>query len=434
MAEEHFTSRRERREAERLAAEQAFEARSTPEPTSEPTPEPISEQASAPTPEQPAADDANISEPESRIDPNPSPAIRHERGALASDHLQESRPPVLAEDRLDPRRTPLPHFDSRSERKKYLREHGLSMSGDLSTGAIPVIAEADAEEDATSTENIAEPTPTPPGPLSPTTEPGTVQDSLTDHESYDAAGFGGPAAEVAARDFEAPMSAATSPRPSTVEGQRYDALSMPYDSLDSRNSDDSISQQTSADSNSPEPSAAPSEPSATPSEPRFGESSADTSTETTPTTSSPTESPDSPRPRSRRMPIVQPPTTAGVRVVTPNSAGLNQPETSAVDSPEVQDQTADTGSYYDESARAKAAHPETREMEAVPEAWALPNADYEDEETENPPAQRISARSVTDYDGQILVGEEPSKVPFIMLGVSMLVAVTLIVIALVMFL
>ncbi|RAE31795.1 hypothetical protein DN540_40785, partial [Burkholderia multivorans] len=73
-------------------------------------------------------------------------------------------------------------------------------------------------------------------------------------------------------------------------------------------------------------------------------------------------------------------------------------------------------------------------VEAAPEAWALPNADYEDEETENPPGHRIKASAVTGHDGQILVGEEPSKVPFIVLGVAALFAVALIVIALVMLL
>ena len=73
-------------------------------------------------------------------------------------------------------------------------------------------------------------------------------------------------------------------------------------------------------------------------------------------------------------------------------------------------------------------------MEAVPEAWSLPNADYEDEETVNPPGSRIRASSVTGQDGQILMGEEPSKMPYIVLGVAAFFALALIVIALVMFL
>ena len=96
--------------------------------------------------------------------------------------------------------------------------------------------------------------------------------------------------------------------------------------------------------------------------------------------------------------------------------------------------TEPTAQSADDAARELAANPETRPMDTVPEAWSLPNSDYEDEETENPPGTRIKASAVTGYDGQILVGEEPSKVPFIVLGVAALFAVALIVIALVMLL
>ncbi len=41
---------------------------------------------------------------------------------------------------------------------------------------------------------------------------------------------------------------------------------------------------------------------------------------------------------------------------------------------------------------------------------------------------------MTGYDGQILVGEEPSKVSFVVLGIAALFAIALIVIALVMLL
>src|SRR5699024_1088606 len=122
-------SRRARREAERLAAEQAFEAREDPGQSDEAqspradllSPRPPRKPDAAPGP---AADDGADSD--SRIDPDPSPRTTHERGALASDHPLETRPPVHAEDRLDRQRSPLPHFESRAERKRYLREHGLS--------------------------------------------------------------------------------------------------------------------------------------------------------------------------------------------------------------------------------------------------------------------------------------------------------------------
>ncbi|MBE8146289.1 hypothetical protein IOD13_06225 [Brevibacterium casei] len=169
------------------------------------------------------------------------------------------------------------------------------------------------------------------------------------------------------------------------------------------------------------------------------------------------------------MPIVQPPATKGVRVVTAASAQVSETTTetgareteitetevveTATASPTSTPRTgttsptdgaetakkderagdeAESAQSADDAARALAANPETRPMDAVPEAWALPNADYEDEETENPPGHRIKASAVTGHDGQILVGEEPSKVPFIVLGVAALFAVALIVIALVM--
>src|SRR5699024_5632113 len=101
MAEEQFTSRRARREAERLAAEQAFEAREVPGQSDEAqssradllSPRPPRKPDAAPGP---AADDGADSD--SRIDPDPSPRTTHERGALASDHPLETRPPVHAED------------------------------------------------------------------------------------------------------------------------------------------------------------------------------------------------------------------------------------------------------------------------------------------------------------------------------------------------
>src|SRR5699024_3108521 len=129
----------------------------------------------------PAAEDGADSD--SRIDPEPSPRTTHERGALASDHPLETRPPVHAEDRLDPQRSPLPHFESRAERKQYLREHGLSFNGDLSTGASPDVAD---EEELAERQAAAEGRLT--GPVTETSETAQPED---DHESYDTAGFGG---------------------------------------------------------------------------------------------------------------------------------------------------------------------------------------------------------------------------------------------------
>src|SRR5699024_2600219 len=108
---------------------------------------------------------------DSHIDPDPSPRTSHERGALASDHPLETRPPVHAEDRLHPQRSPLPHFESRAERKRYLREHGLSFNGDLSTGAIPVVAD---EEELAERQAAAEGRLT--GPVTETAETAQSED------------------------------------------------------------------------------------------------------------------------------------------------------------------------------------------------------------------------------------------------------------------
>lgn len=528
MAEEQFTSRRARREAERLAAEQEFEARSTPaqptetnradllSPPDRPAEKPKAPaEAAAPqsgpagsaarddstasggvpaapaTP--PAAGGAAAPESSSRIDPAPAERIAHERGALASDHLPQERPPVNAADRLDPRRAPLPHFESRAERKRYLREHGLSQEGDLSTGAIPVIAEPEE------------------------TQKGTDAPAV-EHESFDTAGFGGTSDEVAARDFESPVTADSAPRPASPD----DAVSRPTASAPAEYtvakpadapekgaaqaqekgasekaaaekpasgkavSDKAAAAEKPADAPAPgttsEPAAKAPEKSSDASE----EAPAAKTDKSVAKTDKPAKAADGessaasasddkgvPTTRSRRMPIVQPPSTKGVRVVTAASAQVSDTTTtdtgaretrvtetevvetaaaettapstsrtdkSQADKPKAETKgdraadDADSAQSADDAARALAANPETRPMDAVPEAWALPNADYEDEETENPPGHRIKASAVTGYDGQILVGEEPSKVPFIVLGVAALFAVALIVIALVMLL
>ncbi|WP_166971496.1 hypothetical protein [Brevibacterium atlanticum] len=527
MAEEQFTSRRARREAERLAAEQAFEAQEVPEQPNE-APNPRADLLSPLPPKKPDAvprakasgdeSDASDDGRSSRIDPNPAPRTSHERGALASDHPVETRPPVQAEDRLDPQRTPLPHFESRAEKKRYLKQHGLSLNGDLSTGAMPVVADEQelAERQAAAEGRLTGPVPevvestgdddaavssSAPGEQqtsaaeAPEAKPSAgkkpskrvststkaadakaattaekteaaapaADPAQTEHESYDAAGFGGASDEVAARDFEAPVTPTSAPRPTTLDDEPYDALSMPYSALDGTDPKDRSSStsaepeaaaQATADKGGAEPA-------------RSSGSADDSASSTLQPTSAQQSTPDSaavpnaddaePASRSRRMPIVQPPSTSGVRVVTAASAQIpevddsrgsapNSPSNRSADAApstptagdgaatgrSATDDGAATGS--DDAARALAANPETRPMDAVPEAWALPNSDYEDEETENPPGNRIRASSVTGHDGQILMGEEPSKMPYIVLGVAAFFALALIVIALVMFL
>ena len=92
----------------------------------------------------------------------------------------------------------------------------------------------------------------------------------------------------------------------------------------------------------------------------------------------------------------------------------------------------------DEQVRRAAAHPPTQPISSVDAdedgesdglVWDLPNAEV-GEEIENPPASPLSARNVTGQDGDILIGERPSKVPYVLLGVSAAIALVLVVIAL----
>lgn len=443
MAEEQFTSRRARREAERVAAEQAFEAREAPEQPSEPSSNDRAELLNPP----PAPTEATAS-PAQALDPSPRPP---ETSAPESESQTAAPKPWLSSDEaapaettdsVDPQRAPLPHFDSRTGRKNYLREHGLSPKGDVSTGATPIIAGPEV-----------------------TSPEGSDAASSDDDESFDTAGFGGSADEVAARDFESPVTAASAPRPSAVDNAPHDALSQPIEELGPRaapTGPDSGSAKTPAGDYSLSPG--PRQPVAETAESAHASSerSGDALREDTGDEQDATS-------RSRRMPIVQPPSSSGVRVVTAASAQIpvtDSPEpntdlptdkhapgrnhsgggSSAATAPTHDSSASDlnsrrspdsaggTEASSDDAARALAANPETRPMETVPEAWALPNSDYEDEETENPPGTRIRASEVTGHDGRILVGEEPSKVPYVVLGVAALFAVALIVIALVMLL
>ncbi|GAA2003005.1 hypothetical protein [Brevibacterium samyangense] len=92
--------------------------------------------------------------------------------------------------------------------------------------------------------------------------------------------------------------------------------------------------------------------------------------------------------RVRRAPVVMPPTTGGIHVVTG--------QTPAVDG----------------SASSGAAD------------------DGDGDEVAHPPAPPVPARDVTQQDGDILVGEVPSKVPFLILAAFAAVALVLIVVAL----
>ena len=146
------------------------------------------------------------------------------------------------------------------------------------------------------------------------------------------------------------------------------------------------------------------------------------------------------KPRERRAPVVKP-NTQGITVVSAASPAPAVTETKGGED------SADTNIGSAESTTAAAVNqqptadfrraasgPATMPIESVaisPEESQMLQAD-EGEEVENPPAGPMKARDITYGDGEILVGDRPSALPYIVLGVGGLVAIILIVIALIM--
>lgn len=139
-----------------------------------------------------------------------------------------------------------------------------------------------------------------------------------------------------------------------------------------------------------------------------------------------------PQARPRKAPVVKPPHTEGIRVVS-GAIPVVKPEDKEA-SKNATDDLGKTGSHDAHGAdqvRTKAAAPATRPLEAVDEdsdvtreEWPRPDLDG------TGPVQPMSARSVTHQDGEILVGERSSIVPYIILGIGGLCAIVLVVIAL----
>ena len=140
---EQFMTRRERREAERRAAAAgAVQTESSPQQgdparTEAPTQQPSTQQA---PPAARAESASSAPTPQSEIpafEDTPFEPDRHERGPLASDHPQREAAPRDAASSVNLRNLPggtgrpgvgaddIPHFATRAERKRYLREHGL---------------------------------------------------------------------------------------------------------------------------------------------------------------------------------------------------------------------------------------------------------------------------------------------------------------------
>lgn len=454
---EQFMTRRERREAERRAAAAgAVQTESSPQQgdparTEAPTQQPSTQQA---PPAARAESASSAPTPQSEIpafEDTPFEPDRHERGPLASDHPQREAAPRDAASSVNLRNLPggtgrpgvgaddIPHFATRAERKRYLREHGLEPPPvDAEDG--PSSGEQDAEparEDgeprngpgaAPEHSSAASAPAAPPAAPSPAPPPASAEEPVPVRPDA-------PARDTAGHDLTARRQAAARPQISTATASAADPAG-----LDFGGPDDSAANGAAAS-------------------------------------------------RARRTPVVHPPTSQSIRVVTgATSLARTQAAMDAARRAELEEQSGSAGSDSgrdtagpaartapsgsaktggtqtgagarpatstdeepivsrpaaehtsdDEQVRRAAAHPPTQPISSVDAdedgesdglVWDLPNAEV-GEEIENPPASPLSARNVTGQDGDILIGERPSKVPYVLLGVSAAIALVLVVIAL----
>lgn len=554
---EQFMTRKERREAERRAAAGAVqpeptgpEAPQTPQqgtpvqppaqqapvqqppaqqpaqPAQQPAQQPPAGQAPAPQPPVQQAPPATRPQPAPaapgpqseipRFDDTPFEPVRHERGPLASDHPQREAAPRDAASAVNLRNLPggpgrqgadadgIPHFATRAERKRYLREHGLvPPSVDAEDG--PPTDEQDAAPEHEDT--LSRPAPAPersgapaapaptvpaptadpaPSPIAAPTPP-AARTAGPQSTGRDAGGPQGPASPAPAPSGPAssapgspvpgPRGTETGPRPQESAAPaaeavpaRPDAPAQDAPAPDTEVPDFTARRQAAG---RPQISTAPAS-AADPAGLDFG---------------GPDDTPASgpAAARARRAPVVQPPTSQSIRVVTgatslartqaamdaarraeveeqsrtgrpdagtagpartaPNGAAqTDAPQTGAAartaapaDDEAIASRPAAEHTSEDEQVRRAAAHPPTQPIYSVDieedsdfsdPVWDLPNAEV-GEEIENPPASPLSARNVTGQDGDILIGERPSKVPYVLLGVSAAIALVLVVIALV---
>ena len=135
--------------------------------------------------------------------------------------------------------------------------------------------------------------------------------------------------------------------------------------------------------------------------------------------------------------MVKPPTGSNIRVVTgalpiitPEDLDDNPPTTPLAT---IDEASLGTGTFS--AASRTSAGQTTVATAARNDVWrgaGAADADEEEDsdELEEPPAKPMSARSVTNEDGEILVAERNSMVPYIVLGAAGFVALALVVIAL----
>ncbi|QIN28605.1 hypothetical protein [Brevibacterium luteolum] len=543
MAEE-FMSRKARREAERRAAEQAFEARQSSgqsgQPPADTTPADTTpvQQTPAPAGRPPAQQ-----QPIPSFDAAEVPPVRHQRGPLAADRPVEEAPPQTAANRrryddasapvrpagqhqqngqqLDqPRQqnqqqaagqrqvqevqstpspsqpvpsppkpehappasaTDLPAFATRAERRRYLREHGLvpaavdapddTATGESASGTGPTAQDtpASASDD---TEQAAAMTPRPPAP------PVEESSAAADQRPYPSA----PARQATASNLAGDLSddaaderahtvspgAYATSHPGTPAAPAQGSSGMPVEHIGTQR----MSPGARPDAVVASPPAA-TQPAASPlpsAQPMPSPSAQQTAAPEQAAAATPV--PEHARPvagttpptagdadltarRQRRAPVVKPPQTEGIRVVTgatqlartqaaiDEARRADDAQTPTASGTAAGTQTDPSAEPDDHALRLRASGPMTTPIDAIPqedldkevegdavESWDAPDAG-EGDELASPPAPPMSARQITHEDGDILYDGEPSKLPFIVLGGAGVAALILIIFALI---
>lgn len=460
---EKFMTRRERREAERRQADAAYDAQQAAETEAE---EASAAAEAAEAPEAPAgaephvpeavtaepeavtsAPEAPVAPPRPTVEPDLAAASQPEPQAAASDAVPEAAPD--AESDLPPRpatdpapapaAAPLtepPSFSSRGERKRFLRDHDLPP--DIPTASIPIVlaqrASGTAQTEWAETPDAAEAAAPAQAAERPHDEPTavaepTVEDEPTAAPELDAEP--GPADEQSAADAPAPEAA-----PALIDTPAPAPAVAPDLSTDT---DDATA------SPSPTASLFPTASPAVGSGPQFDLASRRVDSHTTgpdfETSSTAVITPsalgDFDQPIKRRSPVVKPPTGSNIRVVTgalpivtQQDLDANPPTTpmSAIDADALAADDRGTGTFRTSES------PVFRASRPVSDPWAqLGDSAAEEEEDsdelEEPPARPMSARSVTNEDGTVLVAERNSMVPFIVLGATGFAALVLVIVA-----
>lgn len=452
---EKFMTRRERREAERRQADAAYDAQQAPEAEAAAPAKPAAPAQPAP-PAQPAAPEKPAAPARSAQDApaQPAPAAPPAPTAPPTAPPAPTDPPAAAE------LTEPPHFATRGERKRFLRENDLP--ADIPTASIPIVLAqraAGIETDSADTADSADAAPAAEAPAStPDAAPTASQhapsgDAEGDSDSTQATS---PSSTESATPETTEPSTQTSPQASGRSGSLF-------------GSDDPVTVTTAP---SAEPAAEPSgglgslfddtsaqSPTGSPTAstatgrtgavttgsgaPQFdlasrrvGSHATGPDFETSSTAViTPSALGDHDAPLKRRSPVVKPPTGSNIRVVTgalpivqESDLEANPPTTpmSAID------ESAATGGSRGTDTFRTSESPVFRTSRPAADPWSRLGQEDEEEdsdELEEPPARPMSARSVTNEDGSVLVAERNSMVPYIVLGVTGFAALILVIVA-----